>query len=235
MTEEQWLACTEPQLMLAFLHGKASDRKLRLFAAARCRLFRPDWDDWRPVREAVEAAEQLSDGLSPAGQLARLHLPWRDFTRGLSYNTTDPTGGSTVLRPSDLGQLLVQVISFPDAGSAARGVLHDYLRNYFDGGWKDGLRERGAECHLLREVFGNPFRPVTLAPAWQTPQVMALAQAAYEKRDLPAGTLDLARLAVLADALEEVGCTDADILNHCRRPGVHVRGCWAVDLLLGKV
>jgi hypothetical protein len=65
--------------------------------------------------------------------------------------------------------------------------------------------------------------------------VVALARAAYDQRELPAGTLDPARLAVQADALEEAGCTDADILNHCRRPGVHVRGCWAVDLLLGKV
>jgi hypothetical protein len=234
VTEAQWLACTDPQPMLDFLQGKAGERKLRLFAAARCRLFRPDWDDRWPVREAVEAAERLSDGLAPAGRLARLHLPWPDFTRGLSYNTTDPTGGSTVLRPSDLGQLLVQVISFPDARSAARGALHDYLRSYFDGGWKDGPQERRAECHLLREVFGIPFRPVTASPAWQTPQVVALAQAAYEQRELPVGHLDPARLAVLADALEEAGCADADLLGHLRGPGPHVRGCWALDLCLGK-
>jgi hypothetical protein len=234
MTEADWLACTDPQVMLALLHGKASDRKLRLFAAARCRLFRPDWDDWWPTREAVEAAEQLSDGLAPAGPLARLHLPWRDFTRGLSYDTTDPTGGSTVLRPAHLGRLLVQVLSFPDAGSAAQGVLHDYLRSYFDGGWKDGPQERWAECQLLREVFGNPFRPVAIPPAWQTSPVVALAQAAYEERALPAGTLDLARLAVLADALEDAGCDQADLLSHLRGPGSHVRGCWVLDLLLGK-
>jgi hypothetical protein len=64
--------------------------------------------------------------------------------------------------------------------------------------------------------------------------VVALAQAAYDQRELPSGQLDIARLAVLADAQEEAGCTDADLLNHCRQPGVHVRGCWAVDLLLGK-
>jgi hypothetical protein len=234
VTEAEWLARTDPQPMLDFRQGKVSERKLRLFAAARCRLFRPDWDDGWPVREAVEAAEQLGDGLAPAGRLARLHLPWRDFTRGLSYDTTDPTGGSTVLRPSDLGRLLVQVISFPDAGSAARGALHDYLRSYFDGGWKDGPRERRAECRLLREVFGNPFRPVTASPAWQAPQVVALAEAAYQERELPSGTLDTARLAVLADALEEAGCTDNDVLNHLRGAGPHVRGCWVVDLLLGK-
>jgi hypothetical protein len=234
VTEAEWLACTDPQKMLDFLQGQAGERKLRLLAAARCRLFHPDWDGWWPVREAVEAAEQLSDGLAPAGQLARLHLPWRDFTRGLSYDTTDPTGGSTVLRPSDLGQLLVQVVSFPDAGSAARGALHDYLRSYFDGGWKDGPQERRAECHLLREVFGNPFRPVAVSPALRAPQVVGLAQAAYDKRTLPAGVLDLARLAILADALEEAGCNQTDLLAHLRGPGPHVRGCWVVDLVLGK-
>jgi hypothetical protein len=94
--------------------------------------------------------------------------------------------------------------------------------------------ERAAHAHLLHCIFGNPFRPLTVSPAWQSPQVVALAQAAYEERELPAGTLDLARLAVLADVLEEAGCTGADILNQCRQPGVHVRGCWVVDLLLGK-
>jgi hypothetical protein len=69
-------------------------------------------------------------------------------------------------------------------------------------------------------VFGNPFRPAALDPARRTPDVVDLAQAAYDERHLPAGTLDAARLAVLADALEEAGCTDPDLLNHLRRPGV---------------
>jgi hypothetical protein len=64
--------------------------------------------------------------------------------------------------------------------------------------------------------------------------VSGLALAAYEDRSLPAGTLDPARLAILTDALEEAGCTNADILDHCRAPGPHVRGCWVVDLILGK-
>src|SRR5262249_21623387 len=67
---------------------------------------------------------------------------------------------------------------------------------------------------ILRCTFGNPFRPVTLNAASQTPTVLALAQAAYENRILPAGTLEPARLAVLADALEEAGCNNHDILNH---------------------
>jgi hypothetical protein len=87
---------------------------------------------------------------------------------------------------------------------------------------------------FVREIMGNPFRPVTLDPAWQTSTVVALARAAYDNRSVPAGTLEPARLGVLADALEEAGCDNNDILNHCRKPGVHVPGCWVVDLLLGK-
>jgi hypothetical protein len=89
-------------------------------------------------------------------------------------------------------------------------------------------------CQLIREVVGNPFRHVVLNPAWRTPTVTALATAAYEERSLPAGTLDADRLAVLADALEDAGCTDERMLVHLREPSPHVRGCWAIDLLLGK-
>jgi hypothetical protein len=99
-------------------------------------------------------------------------------------------------------------------------------------------RKRGLwQAGVLRCVFGPlPFRPVSLDPAvlaWRDATVVHLARAAYDEK-LPAGTLDNGRLAVLADALEEAGCTDADILGHCRSGGEHVRGCWVVDLLLGK-
>jgi hypothetical protein len=122
-------------------------------------------------------------------------------------------------------------IDLDDAPNAvALGWYGDYAsRDY-------ARRHRG--CDLLREVFGNPFRPPpTIDPAWLTwndGTVVRLAQSAYEERHLPAGTLDNGRLAVLADALEEAGCTDADILGHLRGPGPHVRGCWPVDLCLGK-
>jgi hypothetical protein len=114
----------------------------------------------------------------------------------------------------------------PSAARTARDLEVAYYRAVF--------AERGEQCRLLRDILGNPFRPATVSPAWQAPQVVALAQAAYDERDMPTGTLDLARLAVLADALEDAGCTDSNILDHLRRPGPHVRGCWAVDLILGK-
>ena len=93
---------------------------------------------------------------------------------------------------------------------------------------------QAANCELIRDIFGNPFRPAAVDPAWLTSTVTALAAAAYEERALPSGELDRARLSVLADALEDAGCSDAELLGHLRSPGPHVRGCRALDLVLGK-
>jgi hypothetical protein len=94
--------------------------------------------------------------------------------------------------------------------------------------------EEQRQAHWYRCIFGNPFRPVSLNSAWRTFTVTSLAAGAYEERILPSGELDRVRLAVLADALEEAGCDNADILTHLRGSGPHVRGCWAVDLVLKK-
>ncbi|MBL8795184.1 MAG: hypothetical protein JNM56_14865 [Planctomycetia bacterium] len=80
---------------------------------------------------------------------------------------------------------------------------------------------------LLRDILGNPFRPVTVDPTWRTSTVVSLAQGIYDERAFD-------RLPILADALEDSGCTNADMLNHCRQPGEHVRGCWVLDLILSK-
>jgi hypothetical protein len=91
-------------------------------------------------------------------------------------------------------------------------------------------KERREQARLLRELLGNPCRPANVDPVWlrwSNGTVSRLASVIYEDRrfeDLP----------ILADALEEAGCDNADILSHCRQPGEHVRGCWVVDLLLGK-
>ena len=92
-----------------------------------------------------------------------------------------------------------------------------------DGEWK-------MHSDLLRDIFGNPFRPVAVDPAWLVWHdgiIGKLAQRIYDERAF-------ADLPILADALEEAGCTNAELLAHCRHPGPHARGCWAVDLLLGK-
>jgi len=85
----------------------------------------------------------------------------------------------------------------------------------------------GVIVPLIRDVFGNPFRPVVVAPEWLTPDVLAIAAGIYSERAFD-------RMPILADALQDAGCDSSDILNHCRQPGEHVRGCWVVDLILGK-
>jgi hypothetical protein len=94
--------------------------------------------------------------------------------------------------------------------------------------------ERDTLSEFVRCVFGNPFRPISIGPAWLTPTVTNLAQSAYEERALPSGELDPDRLLVLSDAAEEAGCDKNDILSHLRGAGPHVRGCWGVDLILHK-
>jgi hypothetical protein len=81
---------------------------------------------------------------------------------------------------------------------------------------------------LIYDIFGNPFRPVAVDPTWLTSDALALATGIYQDRAFD-------RLPILADALQDAGCDNDDILNHCRQPGEHVRGCWVVDLVLGKV
>ena len=80
---------------------------------------------------------------------------------------------------------------------------------------------------LVYDIFGNPFRPVVFDPDWLTSDVTAMARGMYEMRDFAA-------MPILADALQDAGCENADVLDHCRGPGPHVRGCWVVDLVLGK-
>jgi hypothetical protein len=96
------------------------------------------------------------------------------------------------------------------------------------------LAESKHQAHLVRDVFGNPFRRVVFDPRWRVHVTFDLGRSAYEQRRANQGQLDNAQLAVLSDALEEVGCTDEAILSHLRSAGPHVRGCWALDLLLGK-
>lgn len=93
---------------------------------------------------------------------------------------------------------------------------------------------KAIKADLFRDLFANPFRPMTFKAAWRTPAVVSLAQAAYDERLPPRSDLDGVRLAILADALEEGGCADAAILAHLRSPGPHVRGCWAVNLCLNR-
>jgi len=91
----------------------------------------------------------------------------------------------------------------------------------------DAKSEAFIQAHILRDILGNPFRPVTVEESWLTTTVVALARQMYESQDF-------STMPILADALEDADCDNTDILFHCRQPGEHVRGCWVVDLLTGR-
>jgi hypothetical protein len=230
MTEAEWLACDDPTPMLDFLRGKASDRKIRLYATAWCRR------GWAVLtnpasQRAVEASERFADDPATLGELEAASGRAREQLRSAGPRAL-PRSKAAV---AHLGLLAAVWVSSPgawDAAEAARawwGTARSRAQSE-----ELDARERRERAGLLRDLFGNPFRPVNLSRSWLTPDVLPLAQAAYDNRTLPAGTLEPERLALLADALEEAGCDNADILGHLRGEGPHVRGCWAVDLVLGK-
>jgi hypothetical protein len=217
--ESSWLACSDPDEMLKLLAGRASDRKLRLFVVAACRRVWRLLTDQRS-RAVVEVAEQLADGAAAAAELR-------------SAYEAAPGGQPAANVASCAGMA--------DAGMTALWVTGSFAALAAAGVRKAAARTRVAAgrplCALLREMFGNPFRPVTVPPtwlSWQGALVAGLAHAAYDNRLMPSGLLDRARLMILADALEEAGCSDPQILGHLRSGGEHVRGCFVVDLLLGK-
>lgn len=222
MTEAKWLGCTDPNQMLRFLRGKVSDRKFRLFACACCRLI---WKDLtlKPVRMAIETAEQYADESETDQELERVHHKGISaFTRSLHKNA-----GKAVNDPAYATRMLRMGIAVNAAHAAPFKIKQ------LDGLSEDKLLKQFSPDRL-RCIIGNPFRPVTTSPEWITPTVLALAQAAYDNRSLPAGTLDNARLAVLADCVEDSGCTAAELLGHLQMAGQHYRGCWALDASLGK-
>ena len=207
MTEEEWLASSDPRPMQALLRDKTSDRKVRLFAVGCCRQVWSVLKDERS-RNAVVVAERYADGLTTQKELARV----RSEASAVVFGT---------FSIAIFDYLILAVIA-----SGKRVVLGQLMK--IPGVDPPPMNARLSRIALLRDIFPNPFRPVVADPAWLTPTVRSIASAIYADRAFD-------RLPILADALEEAGCTNADILLHCRQPGEHVRGCWVVDLALGKV
>lgn len=209
MTEKEWLDSTDPQAMVRHLSESAgSERKLRLFGCACCRQV---WDLLTEdcFREAVEIAERFADGLASGKELA---VAKKATGAALERNGL---AGVTGPRHCALGSAWSCSRNAQTAAMYPLWVFTDEA-------------QRQWEVLFLQDIFGNPFHTVTLNTAWLTPSVTAFAQAVYEVRAFD-------RLPVLADALEEVGCTDTAILDHLRGAGPHTRGCWPLDAILGKV
>jgi hypothetical protein len=244
MTEHEWQNCTDPKPMLEFIRGKASDRKLRLFAVACCRRIArllPGGES----DEAVLVMERFADGDASKNELsAACGLA---SSRASEAIDRAPPYSNDIFMTNSTFSALENALSHPDrvvdnrtetmvtyatwsAERAAEAIAYADLGVASDD-WRCVFRdEKAVQAGLLRCIFGNPFRPLTLDPAWLTWHdglLVSMARQMYDSRDF-------SDMPILADALEEAGCANADILVHLRGPGPHVRGCWVVDLLLGK-
>ncbi len=221
MTEAEWLTRNEPVQMLRSLHGRATDRQYRLFAAACARdelqqanktqscfnfgrigdeyrqLF---WDPLRGYEAAIKQSEAWADG-SPVQGIA-FSIWFVGWKKGID-SVADIAYAAFGYDPDGLVEISPEIIA---------KTIQGYQTN---------------PAHYLRDIFGNPFCPVTFDLAWLTSTVASLAQQMYDSRDFSV-------MPILADALQDAGCDNEDILNHCRQPGEHVRGCWVVDLVLDK-
>jgi hypothetical protein len=201
--------------MLHFLRGKASERKLRLFAVACCRRISHLLPD-AACRAAVEVAERFADEEVTKADLAAVHATVHP---GL-YRDWPAAQAAAAARHAS-------------ADSLPLNVAYYAFGHTFEAEWKAAsLPDQfkpilKALVKLLQDIIGNPFRPAAVDPGWLTPTVTGLAHTIYGGRLFD-------RLPILADALEEAGCDNEDILNHCRSKGEHTRGCWVVDLVLAK-
>ena len=241
MTKTQWLKSRDPGQMLDYLQPDERGRKVRFFKCACCYLMWPLLVDERS-REGVQVAERYADGAATltelrhaivaveeaTGLIERRHrgrkvsvgLFWaRKGAAKLALHTTRNTGflaagvARCIRHPAEVGAKRDPTIPLSPLQMSARCKNQDQLYRWL--------------ARLVRDIFGNPFRPATCSPAWRTDTVLALARQIYESREF-------CGMPILADALQDAGCEDEQLLSHSRGPGLHVRGCWVVDLVLGK-
>ena len=212
MTEADWLTHQDPDVLLdaAKAMKRLTARKGRLYGAG---CFRLVWDRVKlpDVMKTVEMAEARADLLISEQELEAHRYP------ASSLRDIVADWLSTAVQSLAIPKCNPSVVAYEVRSS----VENDVYRH----------ARRGLPCpsqaELVREVIGNPFRPVACDPTWRTADVIGVARGIYEDRAFD-------RLPLLADALMDAGSDDAEMLAHCRSPGPHVRGCWVVDLVLGK-
>jgi hypothetical protein len=199
MREADWLLRDDPQRMLKYLRWRWSRRKIRLFVSE-------------------SQFPSCTQYYSPSGL--------RELSRGLEYWVE---GRENEIRHNwQLDEFRMLVL--------ASGLIIDLAVIFQDYDWLTARRfvarstghDQSGFAALLREIAGNPFRPVPFEPSWRTTDVMLLARGIYVDRAFD-------RMPILADALQDAGCDNDTVLTHCRDTALmHVRGCWVVDLVLGK-
>jgi hypothetical protein len=230
VTEAEWLAAADPLPMLDYLWEKTSDRKMRLYACGCCRRM---WHllECDGSRKAIEASELYADRRITQQQLAAAcgvarRVSVQAFNNRLP-SVPSPAALEAIYAAQEVARsALLKVrkaqlkLTLP-ASAILRATVCAELSN------STRHEERKLLADLLRHVAGNPFRPQAVAAECLTSTVVSVAHMIYDERAFD-------RMPVLADALEDAGCADAELLGHLHRPGPHVRGCWALDLILAK-
>jgi hypothetical protein len=220
IAEAEWPGSADPRPMLEACRGKVSERKLRLFAVACCRGLGPLLQDPRIIT-ALDVAEQHADGAATQADLEAALRGAAQAQRAQRRKALLYAYAAVMDACGPVGLGAAEKAAWAAAAAAdSRATYGEHLRRT-----RPDLYASLAA--LLRDVLGNPFRPVPVDPSWLTPAVVRLAQSVYDARAFD-------RLPILADALEQAGCTDAEVLGHCRQPGTHARGCWVIDGLLQR-
>lgn len=250
-----WFACTNPDTLLEFTQGLVSERKYRLFAIACCRRIwhliadeptrrlvevverhiegQASDKEWREATNvfhearrtnlSVHSSEEYMAALVGQGLLTgeHAHIFTETYTRLAAWELRHPQATPHIqATPGHEGRAVAHLVARYTASSLHPEVLHGQ-----DCFWNSP--ERPIQCDLLRDILGNPFgRPAVpqTVLAWSDGVVLKMAHKIYEE-----GTFDL--MPIMADALQDAGCSDDAVLKHCRQSGEHVRGCWVVDLL----
>jgi hypothetical protein len=245
MTEAEWLACDDPTPLLEELKGRASRRKMRLFACACCNRLEVLLTDGAN-RTAIDLAMRYADGGASEEELEQTSQRVRQAAvvaiASLAYERCGSQEAFEQL-PAQAGSDLIQEAAnacpvgnalgalgnatWPKLGNASGAARYAVQAILLTTGPAAAQQDRLAQRVLVADIFGNPFRPVVFSPEWRTDTALTLARQMYESREFGA-------MPILADALQDAGCDNDDILEHCRGDGPHVRGYWVVDLVLGK-
>jgi len=223
-----WLGCADPVRLLEYVRDGASERKLRLFAVACCRGLGALLGN-EANRTAVDVSERLADGVATAAQLtaarraarqvapeyATIMSSSRSWERLAAAAACHAAGGNAWRACRKTSELVVECLVCRAGDHESCNVTE--VRTV----------ELARQSALVRDIFADPVRPVRFDARWRTADVIGLAEGIYQDRAFD-------RLPILADALMDAGCADEDLLGHCRNNGLHARGCWVVDLALGK-
>lgn len=233
MTEYEWINGTAIRPMLQHVQGKLSRRKQGLFAVACCRQISHLFRDQR-LHHVLDLAERHAEGSTPPprwqGLLEIATAAYGEILTSSGFGATKAMAVAAAYAVSCAVEHALNtgnVAHYAASAAAYAATTRAFVAEDDPGSQAARSTLVAQQCVLLRDLVGNPFAPVALAPACRTPAVLGVARTIHEDRDY-------SLLPLLADALEEAGCTIFSVLHHCRQEPVHVRGCWVIDALLER-